>query len=124
MEFLTLTVSPFDKLRVTVLTNDFPESGRIFINKLKNPNLMATQDSSKEDQIRAKQAISPAGLGDQSADGTSGPGSEVPLKDVPPTALENEYLEGESDDPAANVRQLHPNRNADEKIDSSGPAYS
>ncbi len=88
---------------------------------------MATQqDPSKEDQIRAKQAISPAGLGDQSAEGHSGPGSEMPLQDAPATSeLEDEYLESdENQEVGANVRQMHPNRNPNDKPDLDKPAYS
>ena len=43
---------------------------------------METQD--KEDIIRAKQAISPAGLADQSVHGTSGVGSEIDADELAP----------------------------------------
>lgn len=90
---------------------------------------MAAQDESqlesKEAQIRAKQAISPAGLGDQSAEGHSGPGSETELRDAPPSELEEEYLENdETQEVGANVRMMHPNRNPNDKPDLDKPAYA
>lgn len=86
---------------------------------------MAEQDPSKEAQIRAKQAISPAGLADQSAEGHSGPGSETELRDAPSSALEDEYLENDEDQKVgANVHQLHPNRNPNDKPDLDKPAYA
>lgn len=90
---------------------------------------MAEQDESqletKEAQIRAKQAISPAGLGDQSVEGHSGPGSEMPLRDAPPSELEEKYVEeGPSQEPAENVHLTHPNRNAGGKTDSGKPSYA
>lgn len=81
---------------------------------------MENQD--KEDIIRAKQAISPAGLADQSAEGTSGPGSQIDPDELAPDALEDEYMDG--DKPGANVRMTHPNRNPNPKPDIDKPAYS
>jgi hypothetical protein len=80
---------------------------------------MENQD--KEDIIRAKQAISPAGLADQSAEGTSGPGSQIDPEELAPDELEDEYMDG--DEPAANVRMTHPNRNTN-KPDIDKPSYS
>ncbi|MCY7350593.1 MAG: hypothetical protein LH606_07980 [Cytophagaceae bacterium] len=80
------------------------------------------EDSSKQSRIRAKQAISPAGLGNQSAEGHSDTGSEMPLKDAPPDELEEKYMEGE--EPASNVRQTNPNRNPNDKPELDKPAYS
>lgn len=80
------------------------------------------EDQDKEDIIRAKQAISPAGLGDQSVEGTSGPGSEIDPDALAPDALEDEYMDG--DKPGANVHMTHPNRNPDDKSDLDKPAYS
>lgn len=80
------------------------------------------EDTSKQDQIRAKQAISPAGMGNQSAEGHSDTGSEMPLQDAPPEELEDKYMEGE--EPAANVKQTHPNRNPADKPDLDKPSYS
>lgn len=76
----------------------------------------------KEDILRAKQAISPAGLGDQSVEGHSGPGSEIDPPELAPDALEDEYMDG--DQPAANVPLTHPNRNPNSKPDLDKPAYS
>ncbi|MBD2755575.1 hypothetical protein [Spirosoma validum] len=80
------------------------------------------ENQEKEDIIRAKQAISPAGLADQSAEGTSGPGSQIDPEDLAPDALEDEYMDG--DKPGANVRMKHPNRNPNPKPDIDKPAYS
>lgn len=81
---------------------------------------MENQD--KEDIIRAKQAISPAGLGDQSVEGTSGPGSEIDPDALAPDPIEDEYMDG--DKPGANVHMTHPNRNPDDKPDLDKPAYT
>ncbi len=75
----------------------------------------------KDDILRAKQAISPAGLGDQSVEGNSGPGSEIDPQPLPADALEEEYMNG--DEPAEHIGQRHPNRNTD-KPDLDKPAYS
>ncbi|AUD07387.1 hypothetical protein CWM47_19385 [Spirosoma pollinicola] len=80
------------------------------------------ENQEKEDIIRAKQAISPAGLADQSAEGNSGVGSEIDAEELAPDALEDEYMDGEN--PGANVRMGHPNRNPNPKPDIDKPAYS
>ncbi len=79
------------------------------------------EDQDKDDIQRAKQAISPAGLGDQSVEGNSGPGSEIDPEPLPADALEDEYMNG--DEPAENLRQTHPNRGTD-KADLDKPSYS
>ena len=76
------------------------------------------QNQDKEAIIRAKQAISPAGLADQSAEGTSGPGSEIDPDELPADALEDDYMNG--DKPAEKIRQIHPNP----KPDIDKPSYS
>ena len=85
-----------------------------------NTNVM--EDQEKEDIIRAKQAISPAGLGDQSVEGNSGPGSEIDAEELAPDALEDEYMDG--DKPGGNVHMTHPNRNPNDKPDIDKPAYT
>ncbi len=79
-------------------------------------------ESNREDIIRAKQAISPDGLEDQSAEGKSGVGSEVETKPLPSDELEDKYMDG--DETAANVRVNNPNRNPDSKPDIDKPAYN
>ena len=79
-------------------------------------------ESNREDIIRAKQAISPDGLEDQSVEGNSGVGSEVKTPTLPPDELEDKYMDG--DETAANVRVNNPNRNPDSKPDIDKPAYS
>lgn len=81
------------------------------------------EDQSKEDQIRAKQAISPAGLADQSGEGNSGIGGEIPDEDipeVPSTDIEDNYADDNGNPDG--VRQTHPNRNTD-KASLDKPAY-
>lgn len=80
---------------------------------------MATQEN--DDIIRAKQAISPAGLGDQSADGNSGPAAELDAPKLEPNEREETYMDG--DEPAANLPMSHPNRNSDGKADLDKPGY-
>lgn len=85
------------------------------------------ESEERENIIWAKQAISPDGLEDQSAEGKSGVGGELPDGDLPTEALPNDelrekYADG-PDEPAANVRVMHPNRNADGKPDIDKPAY-
>ncbi|GAB4013290.1 hypothetical protein EXU85_11890 [Spirosoma sp. KCTC 42546] len=80
------------------------------------------ENQEKEDIIRAKQAISPAGLANQSVEGTSGPGSQIDAEELEPDALEEDYMDG--DKLAANVRVTHPNRNPNPKPDIDKPAYS
>ncbi len=86
------------------------------------------ESEDREDIIRAKQAISPNGLENQSAEGHSGVSSEQPLEDLPTEALPNDdvsekYMDG-PDDPGANVRVMNPNRNPNDKPDIDKPAYS
>ncbi|GAB2583028.1 hypothetical protein [Spirosoma areae] len=81
------------------------------------------ENQEKEDIIRAKQAISPAGLGDQSPEGASGgPGNQIDPEELAPDALEDEYMDG--DEPAASLPMRHPNRNPNPKPDIDKPAYS
>ncbi|GAB3948755.1 hypothetical protein GCM10028805_23900 [Spirosoma harenae] len=80
------------------------------------------ENQEKNDIIRAKQAISPAGLADQSVEGTSGVGSQIDPDELAPDELEDEYMDG--DKPGANVRMKHPNRNPNPKPDIDKPAYS
>jgi hypothetical protein len=91
---------------------------------------MENQDQEKEAIIRAKQAVSPAGLGDRSDKATRLPGNDSP-EDTPLSGmnpedgadrLEDEYMDG--DEPGANVRQNNPNRNPNPKPDIDKPAYS
>lgn len=87
---------------------------------------METND--KEDIIRAKKAISPDGLENQSAEGHSGISSELPAEDVAPQELRNDeledmYMDG-PDEPGENVRMMNPNRNPNHKPDIDKPAYS
>jgi hypothetical protein len=84
-------------------------------------------EKSKE-EMAAIQAISPAGMGDRSDNGKSelGVASEMPDEDVPniqSTEIEDNYVEGESDEPADNVRETHQNRNRDGKPQLDKPSY-
>ena len=78
-------------------------------------------EDNREDIIRAKQAISPDGLEDQSAEGDSGVGAEIDPKPLPDNVLEDTYMDG--DEPAENLRMANPNRNTD-KPDIDKPAYN
>src|SRR5205823_11273347 len=89
--------------------------------KSDNKTVYVMEDQDRDDILRAKQAISPAGLGDQSVEGNSGPGSEIDPEPLPADALEDEYMEGE--EPGKNLWQRHQNRNTD-KPDIDKPAYS
>ena len=80
---------------------------------------MAEQD--KKDIIRAKQAISPAGLGDQSAEGNSGPGAEIDAPELPKNETEDTYMNG--DEPAEDMPMTHPNRNPDKEGQTDQPGY-
>lgn len=79
-------------------------------------------DQEQEDITRAKQAISPAGLGDQSAEGNSGPGAEIDAPELSHNQREDDYMNG--DEPAENVPMTHPNRNPNPKPELDKPAYS
>jgi len=81
---------------------------------------MENQD--KQDEIRAKQAISPAGLEDQSAEGNSGVSAEIDAPKLPANEMEDTYMNG--DEPAENVPMTHPNRNEGGKQDLDKPSYS
>ncbi|QJW90644.1 hypothetical protein HNV11_15260 [Spirosoma taeanense] len=83
---------------------------------------MKNEDPDREDIIRAKQAISPDGLENQSVEGNSGPGSEIDPEPLPADEYEDEYMDG--DKPGANVRMMNPNRNPNDKPDIDKPAYS
>ncbi len=83
---------------------------------------MEDQDQDKEAIVRAKQAISPAGLANQSAEAISGPGSEIDPDELPADALEDEYMNG--DKPAEDLHMTHPNRNPNPKPDIDKPSYS
>lgn len=78
------------------------------------------KSESEKNQQAAQQAIGPNQIAGHS---TTGIDSGVPLKDAPPTELEEEYTEGEDEQPASNVAQNNPNRNLD-KPDIDKPAYS
>lgn len=80
------------------------------------------EDQDKQDEIRAKQAISPAGLGNQSAEGNSGVGAEIDPPELPANEMEDKYMDG--DEPAENLPISHPNRNADGKVDNDSTSYS
>ncbi|MFD2569249.1 hypothetical protein ACFSUS_01305 [Spirosoma soli] len=80
---------------------------------------MANQDPDKEDILRAKQAVSPAGLGDRSDKATRMPGNERP-EDSPIDGLETDP-ENDVDD--QDVSTTHPNRNRDGKPNLDKPAY-
>ncbi|QJD80917.1 hypothetical protein [Spirosoma rhododendri] len=84
------------------------------------------ESEDKDDIIRAKQAISPNGLENQSVEGDSGVSSELPDEDLPTgdvanQALEDEYMNG--DEPAENVPMTHQNRGMD-KPDNGKGSYS
>ncbi|GAB3550034.1 hypothetical protein [Spirosoma fluminis] len=84
------------------------------------------ESEDREDIIRAKKAISPDGLENQSAEGHSGVGSEVPKEDLPTLPkddLEDKYMDG-PDEPGENVRVMNPNRNPNDKPDIDKPAYN
>lgn len=82
---------------------------------------MESEDN--EDIIRAKQAISPSGLADQSVEGNSGVSGELPDDALPTDALPNDNLEDEymnGDEPAENAPMSHPNRNVDKPDNGKG----
>jgi len=87
---------------------------------------MEAEEQSKENQIRAKQAISPHGLGDQSPEGFhGGPAARLPdedIPDAPPSELEANYTD-EDGQPLDSLPIRHPNRNYD-KPGLDKPAYS
>ena len=81
---------------------------------------MENQD--KQDEIRAKQAISPDGLEDQSTEGNSGPGAEIDAPELPHNRIEEEYANG--DERAGNIPMSHPNRNMHKDEGTDKPSYS
>lgn len=84
------------------------------------------ESEDKEDIIRAKQAISPNGLANQSAEGDSGVSGQLPDDALPTDALPNDNLEDDymnGDEPAENVPMSHPNRNI-HKTDNDNSSYS
>ncbi len=78
------------------------------------------ENEDKDDIIRAKQAISPAGLGDRSDKATKLPGNDSP-DDTPIDGLDVSPSDELEDD---DTPTTHPNRNRDGKVDTAGPAYS
>ena len=83
---------------------------------------MATEDD--DDTINAaKQAISPKGLMNQSAEGNSGPGAEIDAPKLPHNEREETYMDG--DEPAENVPMTHPNRDHSQagKTQLDKPSY-
>lgn len=80
---------------------------------------MEDQDQDKEAIIRAKQAVSPAGLGDRSDKATTLPGNDSP-DDTPLSGMDT----APSDDDADDTPTTHPNRNRDGKVDIDKPSYS
>ncbi|MFD2934343.1 hypothetical protein [Spirosoma flavum] len=85
------------------------------------------ESKDREDILRAKKAISPNGLEDQSAEGNSVIGGELPsdgilTEDLPIDALEDKYMDG-PDEPGQNVRIMHLNRNPNSKPDIDKPTY-
>lgn len=78
------------------------------------------EDEEKESIIRAKQAVSPAGLGDRSDKSTTLPGNDSP-EDTPLSGLDLSPSDPEEDD---DTPTTHPNRNQDGKVDIDKPPYS
>lgn len=77
------------------------------------------EDEEKEAIIRAKQAVSPAGLGDRSDKSTTLPGNDSP-EDTPIEGMDispSDALEGD------NTPTTHPNRNRDGKAELDKPSY-
>lgn len=80
------------------------------------------EDPEKDDILRAKQAISPAGLGDRSDKSTTLPGnsspSDTPIDELNMTPTDDDI--GEDD----NEPTTHPNRNRDGKVDIGKGPYA
>lgn len=80
------------------------------------------EDPDKDDILRAKQAISPAGLGDRSDKATTLPSNDkptdTPIDEMKITPTDDDI--GEDD----NEPTTHPNRNADGKVDIGKGPYS
>lgn len=81
---------------------------------------MENQDQDKEAILRAKQAISPAGLGDRSDKATTLPGNDSP-EDTPVSGMDTTPADDAEED---DVSTTHPNRNRDGKVDLDKPPYS
>lgn len=77
------------------------------------------EDPEKDDILRAKQAVSPAGLGDRSDKATTMPGNDRP-EDTPLDGLDTDPADDVDDDV---MPTTHPNRNRDGKVDLDKPAY-
>lgn len=77
------------------------------------------EDPDKEDILRAKQAVSPAGLGDRSDKATTLPGNDSP-EDTPLDGFDTTPADDVDDDV---MPTTHPNRNRDGKVDLDKPAY-
>lgn len=80
------------------------------------------EDPEKEDILRAKQAISPAGLGDRSDKATTLPGNDspadTPIDELKMTPTDDDIGEDDNDP------TTHPNRNRDGKVDIGKGSYS
>ncbi|GAB2524826.1 hypothetical protein [Spirosoma aerophilum] len=81
------------------------------------------EDEEKEAIIRAKQAVSPAGLGDRSDKATTLPGNDSP-EDTPLSGLDISPSDEDEIDNDSDAVTTHPNRNADGKVDIGKPPYS
>jgi hypothetical protein len=81
---------------------------------------MENQEEDKEAILRAKQAISPAGLGDRSDKATTLPGNDTP-EDTPVSGMDTTPADDAEED---DVPTTHPNRNAGGKVDIDKPSYS
>ena len=77
------------------------------------------EDEEKEAIIRAKQAVSPAGLGDRSDKATRLPGNDKP-EDTPLSGIDPTPSDDDEDLDAT----THHNRNRDGKVDIGKPPYS
>jgi hypothetical protein len=77
------------------------------------------EDEDKEAIIRAKQAVSPAGLGDRSDKSTTLPGNDSP-EDTPLSGMDTSPSDDEQDD----TPTTHPNRNQGGKVDIGKPPYA
>lgn len=74
---------------------------------------MAVDDEDKAKILAAKQAISPKGLMNQSAEGNSGEGAEMDAPELPHNEREETYTnsdESDANSSADDVPLTHPNR--------------
>jgi hypothetical protein len=81
------------------------------------------EDEEKEAIIRAKQAVSPAGLGDRSDKATTLPGNDSP-EDTPLSGMDISPSDEDEVDNDSDAATTHPNRNVDGKVDIGKPPYS